>query len=122
MTRSKRLLDLVHILRTHEYPVSVAALASELGVNKRTISRDIITLQDQGANIEGEPKFGYILHPGFLLPPLMFTEEELDALALGSRWVVRRGDAILSTAAQDALGKIANVVPTKLQPSLRKRI
>ena len=30
--------------------------------------------------------------PGFLLPPLMFSEEEIEALVLGSRWVAERGD------------------------------
>lgn len=38
-----------------------------------------------GAAIEGEAGFGYVLKPGFLLPPLMFTAEEIEALALGSR-------------------------------------
>lgn len=43
-----------------------------------------------GAEIEGEPGVGYVLRPGFLLPPLMFLEEEIDALALGAKWVARR--------------------------------
>ena len=59
----------------------------ELNVSLRTV-----TLQGQGASIEGEPGLGYVLRPGFMLPPLMFSEEEIEALVLGSRWVARRTD------------------------------
>ena len=62
-------------------------LAGEIGVSIRTLYRDIASLQAQGAEIEGEPGVGYILRPGFLLPPLMFPPEEIEALALGARWV-----------------------------------
>ena len=36
---------------------------------------------------------GYVLKPGLMLPPLMFSKEEIEALVLGSRWVADRGDA-----------------------------
>jgi predicted DNA-binding transcriptional regulator YafY len=62
-------------------------LAEELGVSLRTLYRDIATLQAQGAPLEGEPGLGYVLRPGFLLPPLMFSDDEIEALVLGSRWV-----------------------------------
>jgi predicted DNA-binding transcriptional regulator YafY len=53
--------------------VPATALAEELGVSKRTIHRDLETLKALGATIEGEAGVGYVLKPGFLLPPLMFT-------------------------------------------------
>jgi predicted DNA-binding transcriptional regulator YafY len=61
---------------------------------------------------------GYILKPGFMLPPLMFSEEEIEALVLGSRWVARRGDARLGAAARNALAKIAAVLPDDLRDQL----
>ncbi len=111
MSRAERLLDLMQVLRRHRQPVSGKSLAGELGVSLRTLYRDIATLQSQGAMIEGEPGVGYLLRAGFLLPPLMFTEEELEALVLGSRWVVDRGDSRLGGAARNALAKIAAVLP-----------
>ena len=66
----------------------------------RTLYRDIATLQAQGADIAGEPGVGYVLRPGFILPPLMFSEDEIEALVLGSRWVADRGDDLLGSAAQ----------------------
>ena len=79
MTRSERLLQLMHLLRLHRVPVAGSVLASELGVSLRTLYRDIATLQAQGAGIDGTPGRGYRLKPGFILPPLMFTEEEIEA-------------------------------------------
>ena len=61
------------------------------------------------------PGLGYILRPGFMLPPLMFTEEEIEALVLGSRWVAKRSDARLGLAARNALAKITAVLPEELR-------
>ncbi len=118
MSRAQRLLALIQILRGHRFPVTGAHLAAELGISLRTLYRDIGTLQAQGASIEGEPGLGYLLRPGFMLPPLMFSEDEIEALVLGSRWVAYRGDARLSTAAANALAKIAAVLPNDLRNGL----
>lgn len=118
MSRSERLLDLLQVLRRHRRPVSGRSLAGELGVSIRTLYRDIATLQAQGADIEGEPGIGYILRPGFMLPPLMFSEDEIEALVLGSRWVADRADDPLGSAARNALAKIAAVLPADLRQGL----
>lgn len=116
--RAHRLLDLIQLLRRHRRPVTGAALAGELGVSLRTLYRDIATLQAQGARIDGEPGVGYVLRPGFMLPPLMFSEDEIAALVLGSRWVADRADTPLGVAARDALAKIAAVLPPDLRDDL----
>ncbi|WP_459616381.1 helix-turn-helix transcriptional regulator [Bordetella sp. 2513F-2] len=118
MARAQRLLDLIQILRRHRYPVPGAVLAAQLGISLRTLYRDIATLQAQGASIDAEPGMGYVLRPGFVLPPLMFSEEEIEALVLGSRWVARRAGDSLATAARNALAKIAAVLPDALRESL----
>lgn len=115
MSRSARLLDLIQALRRRRRPVSAADLAAELGVSLRTIYRDVATLVAQGAPIEGEAGLGYILAPGFFLPPLMFGEDEVDAIILGLRLVSQRGDAALGQAADDALSKVAAVLPPALE-------
>lgn len=118
MSRAQRLLDLLQLLRQHRYPVSGATLAAALGISLRTLYRDIATLQQQGAQIDGEPGMGYVLRPGFLLPPLMFSPEEIEALVLGSRWVVDRADSRLAVAARNALAKVAAVLPEELRREL----
>jgi len=118
MSRSQRLLDLLQLLRRHRYPVAGAALASELGISLRTLYRDVATLQQQGADIVGESGLGYVLRPGFMLPPLMFTEDEIETLVLGSRWVAERADARFAAIARNALAKIAAVLPGELRATL----
>lgn len=118
LSRTQRLFDLIQLLRQHRYPVSGKQLAEKLNVSLRTVYRDIITLQGQGASIEGEPGLGYVLRPGFMLPPLMFSEEEIEALVLGSRWVARRTDKKLRLAATNVLAKISAVLPEDLKQQL----
>lgn len=118
MSRTERLFDLMQILRRHRYPVTGQALAQEMKVSMRTLYRDIATLQQQGAEIVGEAGVGYVLRPGFMLPPLMFSQQEIEALVLGMRWVGRRGDSQLAGAANNALAKIADVLPATLRDEL----
>jgi len=118
MSRSERLLDLIQTLRRHRRPVAGQVLADELAISIRTLYRDIATLQGQGAPIEGEAGLGYVLKPGFMLPPLMFSDEEIEAIVLGSRWVAKQPDRRLSAAAANALAKIAAVLPDDLREDL----
>ncbi len=118
MSRAGRLLDLLQLLRRHRQPVSGHALAEELGISLRSLYRDIDTLRGQGAHIEGEAGLGYVLRPGMMLPPLMFTPDEMEAILLGSKWVAQRADARLGEAANNALAKIRAVLPTDLAETL----
>ena len=118
MSRAERLLNLLEALRRHRNPTTGAELASELGISLRTLYRDIATLQSQGARIDGAPGIGYVLRPGFTLPPLMFDSDETEALVLGIRWVAERADSSLRRSAHSALAKIAAVLPSALREEL----
>ncbi|TAL89668.1 MAG: YafY family transcriptional regulator [Candidimonas sp.] len=118
MSRPERLLELLQLLRRHRLPISGKKLADDLGISVRTLYRDIASLQAQGAMIEGERGMGYILQPGFMLPPLMFSDDEIEALVLGSRWVSKRADQQLASAASNALAKIAAVLPKDLRDNM----
>jgi predicted DNA-binding transcriptional regulator YafY len=85
MNRTERLFALMDALRRHRRPVTAASLADELTVSLRTIYRDVQVLIGLGAPIDGEAGLGYLLRPGFFLPPLMFNEDELEALVLGAQ-------------------------------------
>ena len=115
MSRASRLFLLMDALRARRRPVPAAHLAGELSVSVRTVYRDVQTLIELGAPIEGEAGIGYLLRTGFFLPPLMFGEDELEALVLGARWVQRQGDPALAEAATRALAKIATGSPKDLR-------
>ena len=115
-SRAARLLQLLEHLRTYRQPVPGATLAQHQGVSLRTLYRDIATLREQGARIEGEPGVGYVLRPGFTLPPLMFSADELEALVLGARWVASHAaDPELAQAAHGVMNRIGNVLPPELR-------
>lgn len=118
MSRSYRLFDILQVLRRHRRPVSAGQIAQETGVSIRTVYRDIVALQALGADIEGEAGVGYVLRPGFLLPPMSFSEEELQALLTGTKWVINQTDGGLALAAENALAKIAAVLPSDLREKL----
>jgi predicted DNA-binding transcriptional regulator YafY len=115
MDKTERLFAVMDALRRHRRPVTAAVLAEEQGVSVRTLYRDVQTLIGLGAPIDGEAGVGYMLKPGFFLPPLMFTPEELEALVLGARWVGAQPDDGLGAAAQNALAKIATASPEDLR-------
>ena len=118
MSRSARLLSLLQALRGRRHPVTAARLAQLLEVSERTIYRDVADLMAQGAPVNGEAGFGYVLRPGLFLPPLMLTEDEVEAVMLGLRYVDQRGDVVLKAAAADALAKIGAVLSPQAQASL----
>lgn len=118
MDKTERLFALLDALRRRRSPITAETLAEEQQVSVRTIYRDIQTLIGLGAPIEGEAGLGYVLRPGFFMPPLLFTPVELEALVLGARWVQTLPDGELGAAARNALAKIA----TASNDDLRTRI
>lgn len=116
MRRADRLFQLIQILRRSRRPVTAATIALELEVSKRTVYRDIADLMGQRVPISGEAGLGYVLEPGFDMPPLMLTPNEIEAIVLGAQWVGLHSDPLIANAARDVVSKIAAVVPDKLRP------
>jgi len=92
-------------------------LAEHFEVSVSTIYRDIAHLQASGLPIEGEAGVGYLLRPGFDLPNVTFTYDQVDALAVGLSFVESSGDPVLAAAAREARAKIQASMP---QPEERK--
>ncbi len=92
-------------------------LAQHFEVSVSTIYRDIAHLQASGLPIEGEAGVGYLLRPGFDLPNVTFTHDQIDALAVGLSFVESTGDPVLASAAREARAKIQASMP---QPEERK--
>ena len=84
--RADRLFEIIQLLRRRKL-ARARDLAEALEVTERTIYRDVRDLMASGVPIEGEAGVGYVLRRGFDLPPLMFGEQEIEALVLGARIV-----------------------------------
>src|SRR6266849_6635645 len=115
--RADRLFRIVQRLRRRGV-TTARALAEDLGVSERTVYRDVRDLVLSGVPVLGEAGVGYALPRGYDLPPLMFNEEEIEALVLGARVVQSWADPELRAAAGDVLAKVEAVLP----PALRERL
>ncbi|WP_074737642.1 helix-turn-helix transcriptional regulator [Ruegeria halocynthiae] len=113
MSRTARLFQLMQALRSGPSPRTSVQLAQDLGVSPRTVHRDIDALRGLGAVIDGEAGFGFTLIEDATLPPLGFTNDELEALVLGLREVQLIGDPALSDAASEALRKLQGRLPQR---------
>ncbi len=116
MRRADRLFEIIQLMRRKTHGSTRARdLGEALEVSERTIYRDIQDLIASGVPIEGEAGVGYVLKAGFDMPPLMFKEQEIEALVLGARIVESFLDPELASAATDAIAKIEAVVPDRLR-------
>jgi predicted DNA-binding transcriptional regulator YafY len=118
MRRTERLFAIIQILRRARAPITASAMADELETSIRTVYRDIAELIAQRVPVRGEAGIGYMLESGYDMPPLMLTPDEIEAVVLGARWVVGRGDPALARAANDLVAKIGAVIPSHLRPFL----
>ena len=111
MRRADRLFELIHLLRRARRAITAAQLAETLEVAPRTMYRDIAALMAIGVPIDGAAGVGYIMRPGYDLPPLMFDREEVEAVAGGLQLLTRTGDQDLQVAARRVAAKVAAVLP-----------
>ncbi len=117
MRKTDRLFQIIQILRGARRPLTAGQIAQTLETSRWTVYRDINALIDQRVPIRGEAGIGYVLDRGFVLPPLMLTLDEIEAISLGTQWVAANGDDALAQAARDAHAKVAAVLPDALRAS-----
>ena len=115
-----RVLTVLEILQGRDH-VSGAELAERLEVDLRTVQRYIVRLKDLNIPIDSSRGVGgaYRLRPGFRLPPLLLTNEEAFALALGLQALRQVGLSAFAPATEGALAKLRRVLPDALRESIR---
>jgi predicted DNA-binding transcriptional regulator YafY len=116
MRRAERLFRLVNEMRARGL-CRADDLADAFEISVRTVYRDIAHLQASGLPIEGAAGVGYLLRPGFDLPSVTFTFEQLDALAVGLSFAESLDDPGLAAAAREVRAKLQANMP---EPSARK--
>lgn len=111
MSKSDRFFEIIQLLRRAKRPLLAREMAEELEVSRRTIYRDIATLQAMQTPILGEAGVGYVMRKGYDLPPINFDIDEADAVAVGLSMVARTGDPGLWRAARRASRKLSETSP-----------
>ena len=111
-----RALSLLNLLQTHRHWPGTE-LAERLGVTERTVRRDVERLRELGYRIESAPGVagGYRLEAGSAVPPLLLTDEEAVAMAIGLRVAAAQRLVGGPETALTALAKLEQVLPAPLR-------
>jgi predicted DNA-binding transcriptional regulator YafY len=115
-----RLFGLVVLLQ-HRKRLRAEDLASEFGVSRRTIYRDIYALNEAGVPIVSLPGEGYELMEGYFLPPLVFSVAEASALVLGARLLRNQAAGRLAQGTEQAMAKLVAVLPRATREEVERR-
>lgn len=119
MSTGARMLQLLSLLQTHRYWPGTE-LASRLEVSDRTLRRDVERIRDLGYQVDAARGVdgGYQLRAGGSLPPLLLTDEEAVAIAVGLRTAAAGTVQGVEETAVHALTKVLSLMP----PRLRRRM
>lgn len=107
--RLSRLTAILTQLQTKRV-ITAPSLAEKFGVSVRTIYRDIRTLEQSGVPVVMEEGKGYSLMDGYKIPPIMFSENQANALILAEQLVLKNGDSSLIKDYAEAIDKIKAVL------------
>jgi predicted DNA-binding transcriptional regulator YafY len=119
LTPTARLLEFLELLQAKPL-ITGREIAERLAIDPRTVRRYVEALQNLGIPVEGQRGVGggYRIRPGYRLPPLMLTDDEAVAVALGVQAAGRLGLSGSEEAVDGALAKIHRVLPD----GLRRRV
>lgn len=105
MNRIDRLLGMITLLQTKKF-VSADKIADKFKISKRTVYRDVKAICEQGIPVGVEPNKGYFIVEGYFLPPVLFTNDEANALLLTESLVKGFSDKSIREHYSNAMDKI----------------
>ena len=112
MNRIDRISAILIHLQTKKY-VTAGEIAQRFGTSKRTIYRDLKTLEVAGIPIGAEAGKGYFIVEGYHLPPVMFSKEEASSLLTAEKIVEKIADISVNQQFKSAMFKIKAVLPDR---------
>jgi predicted DNA-binding transcriptional regulator YafY len=90
--------------------VTAQELADKFGITQRTIYRDVRVLEDAGVPIIGAAGKGYALASGYRMPPVMFTQQEINALLTAQQYLQNQADKSTYNELTNAITKIKAMI------------
>ena len=119
MNRIDRLTAILVQLQSKKV-VTAKEIADRFEISLRTVYRDIRSLEAAGIPIGAEAGKGYFIMDGYYLPPVMFSQQEANALVLGSKLIEGHTDVSIKKNFGDAMFKIKSVLKTQGKEELEK--
>lgn len=116
LNTGERMLELLALLQVrHRW--AGEDLADRLDVSPRTLRRDIDRLRDIGYPVHADRGVGggYSLGAGTKLPPLLLSDDEAVAIAIGLRAAASQPITGMADSAMGALIKIGQLLSPRLQ-------
>lgn len=109
MNRIDRLTAILIHLQTKKI-VTAGELADRFDISKRTVYRDIRSLEEAGIPIGSEIGVGYFIVDSYHMPPVGFTKEEASALLIANKLTEKLTDKTLQENLNSALYKIRSIL------------
>ncbi|WP_339787184.1 YafY family protein [uncultured Imperialibacter sp.] len=105
MTRLSRLTNIFFHLQSRRV-TTAQELADKFGISQRTVYRDIRALEEAGVPVIGEVGTGYYLMEDYRIPPVMFSEQEINALMTAQQIIKMNRDKSLEKGIDDLVTKV----------------
>ncbi|EDY80413.1 HTH domain family [Verrucomicrobiia bacterium DG1235] len=112
MNRIDRLMGTLLLLQSKRV-IRAEDIAGHFEISLRTVYRDVAALSEIGIPVVAEAGVGYSLMKGYLLPPIMFSEEEACALGMAAMALSKTSDPSLDASMESALLKVKAALPEK---------
>lgn len=118
-SRLVRLFRLVETLGTGR-PQNASVIAEICNVSRRTVFRDISTLQEAGVHVhyDAEKQGYYLLRPNFLRPADLTLEETLSLIVMGTELGNSASGLMFCDHVRTAAMKLACNLPEKLREAV----
>jgi predicted DNA-binding transcriptional regulator YafY len=105
MNRIDRLMGIVTVLQSRKY-ASADYISEKFDISIRTTYRDIKAIGEIGIPVSFEPNKGYFIMQGYFFPPVVFTQQEANALILLESIAKKFGDESIQKHYTSALNKV----------------
>jgi predicted DNA-binding transcriptional regulator YafY len=109
MNRLTRLTNILLYLQTKRV-VTAQELAHKFDITQRTVYRDIRVLEEAGVPIIGTAGKGYSLIDGYRMPPVMFTQQEINALLTAQQYFQNKADKSTYHELTNAITKVKAII------------
>jgi len=119
--RKARLIFVLHLLNCNTHGLTLKAVASHCGVSIRTTRRDLKALDAEFGAKFGKEDGRWVLMPGAVLPPVLFSLPEAMAVFMAVRLLLAQS-SVYNRDIETTFTKLGAVVPPILRSEIARTL